>query len=290
VDFLKTEPQADICLEKYRENLLPGVFLMPVFINWRGRLPEGNVMSSDLLSVGLKKEIRKALRYAAREKISCSLENPLSLAVFEKFAGFYARVMAEKGYDALLKTEYYQRHKPEDLFLFSLQDSFGRVLGGMLVDRLFSSKLSTHFKAALNDKSGYNDLLLEEALYGLAGRLGISTLYYGKDFNLRGLDSKKPSLFFYKLRWGYRPFISWNLPTAYIDLNFLRDRQFPYVFFVSVENRPEIRKQNDYRPVLNFVLGHSRLEDLFLMLNYLEKAGIFGVKVFDRDWREIYSK
>jgi hypothetical protein len=289
-DFLKAGPQSDLCLEEYRKQLSPGVFLMPIFLNWKCRLRTGTWEDLNLLSTGLKKEMRRALRYAKKQGLSCFAESPLKVDSFEKFRGFYARVMKEKGYEALLKMEYYQRHLPENLYLFSLLGSDGELLGGMLVDRLSRYKLSTHFKAAVNDKCGFNDLLLENALYELAGKLGIKTLYYGKDFNLRGLENRKPSLFFYKLRWGFTPFVSWNLPTAYVDLSFLKDRQFTYVFFVSAENRPGMVKQSDFRLVMNFVLGESNLEDLKSSLDYLKKNTDYGVRVYDTGWNVLFSQ
>ncbi len=289
-DYLSMPQRPKICLEEFRGDIEPGVFLMPLFINWRCPLPEGDLMASTLLSIGLKKEIRRSLRYAKVRGLSCNVENPLRVESFEKFRDFYGKVMEEKGYETILKPEYYQRHRPEDLYLLSLLDSAGQILGGMIVNRLSQSKLSTHFKAALPEKNGYHDLIMTEALYRLAATLGVKTLYYGKDFNLRGLDSKKPSLFFYKLRWGYRPFISWNLPTAYVDLRFLSERDISHVFFLSVVNRDGIGSQRDYQLVLNFVLGKTKIDDMTQSLEYLSKNYNYGVNVYDSSWRVLYGK
>jgi hypothetical protein len=281
--YKSTEKRPAVCLEKFQENLTKSEFLMPIFVGWKKAVTASCLLESKEISMERKKDLRRALRNSAALGVKCKTVHPLSGEMKAKFLNYYHQSMEEKGYESLLKEEYFLKNDPTKLYLIYIEDAAGKFCGGQLVNRISKNKLSIHYKAVESNKIGY-DFLLENQLYELAVTNDIKVLRYGKDFNLRGVDGRKSTLFYYKMRFGYQPFFAKSLPIAYVDLSTFSQKTFDYLLFISIDNTPGITDFDLCRYRFNIILGKKQSTDLTEVINYLKKFST--IAILDQDFNQ----
>lgn len=258
-------------------------FLMPLSITWRKPINGKLIDNCQRISEDRKKVFRTACNQAATKGVKVEVEYPLCENSFKRFKDYYDGYMCEMGYAGLLNDQYFQNKDVERgaIHLFSAE---GEYLGGRLFT-LFQNKMTADFRAVKREnviKEGY-DTLCEKAFYEAAANFNKSYLTLGSEVNLRGVGERKLGLVLNKIKYGYYPHALYFTPRMYVDLSFLKEKEFDLVFFVSVDNESESKETEKLR--INFVLNNQ--DSLDTINTIKSRLGDFEARVYDKNFQLI---
>lgn len=273
--------------QAYRADLPKGVFLMPLFINWRKVVDAPSLLESPAISDKRKKIVRQAISQSEKHGIEYQIINPLPESDFLEFLQFYRHFNQDMHYDLYLDHSYFGKYDPAKLFFVKIVDQDGHFYGGRII-KLGDRKIATDFRAIERTKlikEGF-DTVCEKIYYDLAVQNKAAFMTRGQELNLKGLGNRSLGMLWNKLKWGYKPFVLSHYPRLYVDFNFLKSVDFDLVFFVSIENSDYFYRK-DEQVVLNFVCGKN--PDFHEIQSVKEKS-MYQVKVWDMDFNLIEGK
>lgn len=285
-DFKEKVPELSyVNRQAYRAEIPKSTFLMPLFINWRKYVDAPTLLESQSISDKRKKIVRQAISQSEKQGIGYQVVNPVEPADFQEFLEFYRRFIDDMHYDVYMDEAYYQKYDPKSLFLVKVVGADGHFYGARMI-KLGERKIATDFRALERTKSikeGF-DTVCEKIYFDLAVKHGAAFMTRGQELNLKGIGNRSLGLLWNKLKWGYKPFLMSHYPRVYVDFAFLKEVDFDLVFFVSIENEPDLFYRKDEKLILNFICGKN---PDWHEINSVKEKSMYQVRVWDMDFNII---
>ena len=282
-DFKAKVPELSyVNRQAYRGDVPKSTFLMPLFINWRKYVDAPTLLESSTISDKRKKIVRQAISQSEKNGISYQVINPLGEKDFLEFLQFYRQFNEEMNYDLYLDHDYFQKYDPQKLFMIMVVGADGHFYGGRII-KLGDRKIGTDFRSIERTKlvkEGF-DTVCEKIYFDLAVQHKAAFMTRGQELNVKGIGNRSLGMLWNKLKWGYKPFLFSHYPRLYVDFSFLKSVDFDLVFFVSIENEPDLFYRKDEKVILNFICGKN--PDWNEIQSVKEKS-MYQVRVWDMDF------